>query len=236
MSTLLYFTGIATSIIVLIFKYREEYKNALISASISIFCGIMYAIPAIYSFFANPFEPNFWSIFKFLSLEFWIFALLSNNGRSCIIYIFTAFLISGLLYVFYPKQNAFSYSVPCNQNHDYIETQIIVSTYDGSKHGESIFGDGFVIGVFRKPPVKGRIFKYFYLADDGSIKSDKILDYRTEITYISPNAQPYIEVNYSIKCSGYKPYTQTHKFRTTYKTYHLYIPENSIISIPPENY
>lgn len=236
MLTSLYFIGIVTSIMVPIFKYREEYKNALISASISIFCGILYAIPAVYNILANPNEPDFWTIFKFLALEFWIFALLSNNGSSFLIYIFTAFLMSGLLCIFCPKQNAFSYSVPCNQNHDYIETQIIVSTYDGSKNGESIFGDSYVIGVFRNPPVKGRIFKYFYLAEDGSIKSNKIVENRTEITYIRSNAQPYVEIHYSIKCSGYKPYTETHSIRSTYKTYHLYIPENSIISIPPENY
>lgn len=236
MLAILYLTGIVTSIMVPIFKYREEYKNALISASISIFCGIMYAIPLIYKAFTNPFEPDFWIIFGFLSLVFWIYAFLSNNISYCLISIFTAFLISSLFCIFFQNPDFLSYSVPCNTNHNYVETIPIVSTYDGSEFGENIFGDGFVVGVFRKAPVKGRIFKYYYLTKDGTIESNKIFENRVEITYIGSDEKPYIEIYYSIKCSGYRPRTNTHKFMSTYKTYHLYIPENSITSIPPENY
>jgi len=236
MLAILYIISTVASFLTPIFEDHEEYHKSTISFAIAIISAFIFSIPIIKEITSDLYNPYFGSVFALLSLVFWNYAFLTNNGSYCLSYICAAFLGS-LVICFLLSNIYFSNNlVYCNENHDYSEQVFIVTTYNGLDSGEPIFGDEFTVGTYIKPNTNVRIYKYFYQNENGQIVSKKIYSSKTQITYIDANAEPYIEINCSIDCAGYREKSKIHTFNSYTYQYHLYIPENSIANIPPESY
>ena len=235
MLAILYITSLVASFLVPIFKNREEEKNLLTSAMIAILSGILYGIPSFNEIVQNIFTPNWKTIFGLLSLVFWNFAFLSNDGANWLNYMIAAFLGSTVIYFLCSNIYFSDYLVHCNENHDYTKRVSIITTIDGTESGESIYGEGFTIGLIVKQNPITRIYQYYYRAEDGRIKPKEIYESRVEITYIDADADPYVEIYYSMDCAGYRNNSKTHVFRNSAGIYHFYIPEGSIANISSES-
>jgi len=233
MLAILYITSVASSFFAPIFDEREEDKNALTSASIAIITGFLYSLFMIHKIATNIFDPYFGTIMGLLSLVFLDFGFLSDDYENFLNYIVAALLGSAVLCFLCSNIHFSDYTIMCNENHDYSERISIVTTVDGTETGESIYGDGITIGIMRKEGYATRIYQYNYLNENGEIRTNDIFESRTQVTYIEADEEPYIEILYHVDCLGYRRKSKTHVFRRIYKTYQLYIPENSIASISP---
>ena len=152
----------------------------------------------------NIYDPNFVTILGLLLLIFWDFAFLSNDGANILNYIVAAFLGSGIICFLLSNLYFSDYLVFCNENHDYTECVSIITTIDGTDSGASIYGDGFTIGFIVNENPASHIYQYYYETEDGDIRSKKVHENYVEVTYISTNSEPYVEIYYSIDCSGYR--------------------------------
>lgn len=233
MLVILYITSVVSSFIAPIFDDREEVKNALTSATIAIITGILYSIITIHEIAENIFDPYFWTLFGLLSLVFLDFTFLTDDSENWLNYIVVAFLGSAVLCFLCSNIHFSNYTLTCNENHDYSERISIATTVDGTENGENIYGDGFTVGLIVKEHLTTRIYEYNYQDENGEIKTRNIFENRTQITYIEADEEPYIEIFYHVDCSGYRKKSKTHVFRSTQRTYHLYIPKGSITDITP---
>ena len=106
----------------------------------------------------------------------------------------------------------------------------IVTTVDGTKLGESIYGEGFVIGYYFNEKSNLGVYQYYFKDDIGNIELNEISQKRVQITYIEDSETPYVEITYTANCSGYRVQSEQHMIRNTYITYHFYIPKGSVQS------
>lgn len=226
MLVILYITSAVAGVLVSIFEYRREFKYQLISVAIAVLTGIVFSVSMLRRI--NIYNPNFGSVFGVLSLIAWHCAFLSNDVMNLVSYEFAFFIASSLFCFFCSSINYSDYLTSCSEKHISTEIVQIVTTVDGTELGESIYGDGFVIGLIAKENPNVRLYQYYFQSEDGNIKPEEIYVDRTKITYIDETISPYIEITYEANCMGYQNESKTHVFRGSYKTYHLYIHENSI--------
>ena len=172
--------------------------------------------------------PNIWTVFGLLSFIFLLYAFLSGDLANLLSYELAALITSALFCFFCSTYNFSDYTVICNENHTHTEIVPIVTTVDGTKFGESIYGDGFVIGCYFNEKSNLRVYQYYFKDEIGNIESNEISQKRTQITYLEENKTPYVEITYTAKCNGYRVQSQQHMIRNTYITYHFYIPKGSV--------
>ena len=232
MLAILYITSLLFSLLTIIFNEKGEYKDSRTTFTIAISSEIIYSIIAINDFRNNMFDPNFGIVFGFLSLVFGNFAILSDNLENWLNYVVCAFLGSAIICFVFSNIYFTDYYVYCNENHDYSKCIPIITTIDGSKDGESIYGKGFTISLIIKQNPNIRIYEYYYQNEDGEIVKDNFYESRVKFTYIPSNEESYVEIYYDIDCIGYRRKSKTHTFSTITRTCHFYIPENSIANLP----
>ena len=235
MLVMLYITSVVSCIFAIIYEKCEKYKNCRTAFAISIISGVLYVVPTTIAVFTNLFNPNFKTVFGLTSLIFWHIGIWSDDIEHCVDYIFSALIGSAILCFIFSNIYYTDYLQPCNENHDYTERIYLVTTVDGTESGESIFGEGFTVGLIYKDAPNTHLYKYYYQTEDGDIVSAQIYGRRTQIIYIEPGEEPYLEVSHSVRCSGYRRKTETHVYRDTHSTYTLYIPRNSVASISSSN-
>ena len=184
---------------------------------------------------ASP-TPNVWTGFVLLSFIFLLYAFLSGDIANLLSYELAAFITSALFCFFCSTYNFSDYTIICTENHTHTEIVPIITTVDGTKFGESIYGEGFVIGCYFNEKTNLRVYQYYFKDENENIESKEISQKRVQITYIEENEVPYVEITYTANCSGYKVQSQHHMIRTTYITYHFYIPSGSVqTNITPAN-
>ena len=228
MLVILYIISAVASYCIPTFEYDTDYKNSWRSTAVAIISGILYIIPMIYKIYQNLFTPQFEAIFGLLSLIFWDYAFLSGDEENWFSYIASAFIASIVLCFLFSNFYFSDYLTKCNENHNYTECVELVTTVDGLEDGESIFGDGFVVGKFKSSNSKADFYKYYFQSENGNVKTQSIRVDHTNVVYVDDDVSPYVEISYEIECKGCRNKSKTHLLNIYSRNYTLYIPENSI--------
>lgn len=223
----------SASFFTILHDYRAEYKKSIQSLAIAVISAILYIVPVIYKISKDPSNLYFWSMFGLLSLVFLDVALLTDNHSYLLGFAVAAFLASAVLCFLSSAIYFSNYLTSCNEKHISTEIVPIITTVNGEEFGESIYGDGFVVGIIYRFTPRRTIYQYHFQNADGNIESKEIPAGRTEISYIDDVVAPYLEITYTTNCMGYRNESKTHVFRGIRKTYHLYIPERGIVNITP---
>ena len=228
MLEILYVASAVASFYTMLFKHIGQAKKCFLASIIAIVSGILYSIPMVIEICNNVFAPNFWNIFGLLSLLFWDISFLTNNSSNCISYMLSAFFASIVLYFLGSNFIFPDYLINCAKNHNYTEQIAIISTVDGSKFGQSIYGNGFVVGSFDSKLHRTTFYQYYFQTEDGNIDCNNISAKYTTINYVDDGVEPFVEITYDVKCSGFRNKSGTHVFSKISPTYNLNIPKNSI--------
>jgi len=232
MLAILYIISILASLRTPIHDRRGEFKKSLQSLAIAVISATLYIIPVIYKMCKDS-SLNFWPIFGLFSLIFLDIALLTDDRTHLLSLTVTAFLASTVICFLHSAINFSDYLISCNENHVHTEIVPIITTVDGTDLGKSIYGDGFVIGLIYKFTPNMTIYQYNFQDEEGNIVTEEIPAGRTEITFIEDDVSPYIEITATSHCMGYRIESKRHVFYGIRNTYHLFIPEGSIVNITP---
>ena len=145
MLVVFYIISAAAGVMASTFFEKRNLKQWLIATIIAILFGIAFCVPMTKKIIMDLSHPNFWSIFSVLSLIAWQSAFIFNNKRNLFDYEFSFLLLSSFICIFCSSIFYSDYLVGCNTEHVTTEIVSIVTTIDGTKSGESILEDGFVV-------------------------------------------------------------------------------------------
>ena len=229
MLLILYLASAIAGVLAFVYGEKEEYKKSTISTVVAMICGMIYIIATASKISKDLSEPNFMSVFGIVSLVMLLIAFLSGDIPNLLNYQIAAIITSALFCFFCSSINYSDYLVNCSENHDYVETIKIVTTFNE----ESIYGDGFVIGSFLEEKTNTSYYQYYFQDEEGHIQHNNILFKRTTITYINEDEAPFVEIAHRVNCMGFRVKSKEHVFQGSHKTYHLYIPKYSIKNITP---
>lgn len=229
MLLILYLASAIAGALSFVYREIEEHKKSLISTAVAILCGLIYFLTTANKISKDLSEPAFWSVFGILSIIILLIAFLLGDIKNLMNYLFAAVIASALFCFFCSSINYSDYLINCTENHNYVETIKIVTTFNE----ESIYGDRFVIGSFIEEKINTSYYQYYFQDEKGHIQHNNINFKRTTITYIDEDEAPFVEITHEVDCMGFRIKSKTHVFRGSYKTYHLYIPEDSIKNITP---
>lgn len=230
MLVIIYIISAIFSVISAICNEKDFFRHRFAATLIAILTGIVFWVSMIHKMANNIIEINFWSIFAILSLIAWHIALLFNNWEHLFDYEFSFLLLTFVMCSLYPVVFPTFTWETCNEVHCSTEIVFLITTFDSTSTGESVYGNGFIVNkVYDYLSYSGNSsYHYYYQLEDGTPIESNIPVHKTKIEYINADESPYLEIITIRDCSGYNSETGIHALGFTEKKYILYVPAGSI--------